>query len=396
MRKLQWSLALLVLAALLFTPLGAYAQETAQAEPTPTPTPQPLTVFTSYPSQVVGMDETVTLALKVRAGEPQVVQLSVEDAPTGWNLSFRGGGRTVSSVFVDGKNDASVDLRLEPAGVEPGTTHNFTVVATGSTGQVSRLPIQLTVQEKAPPALSLTTDLPVLRGKATTTFRFNVTVKNEGADEMNVNLTADAPPFFLVTFTYNSQDVTSVPLNGGESKRITVEARALNNIPASQYPIVVSAQGNDVSASLNLTAEVVGQPELSLTTPDGRLSGEANAGRTTTFKLVVSNTGSAPARNVTLSSSAPSGWNVTLEPKEIAAIEPGQTVEVTAQVQPAEKAINGDYVVTFTVRGDEVSSKSIDFRVTVTTSTLWGVAGVALIAVAVGVVALAVGRFGRR
>uniref|UniRef100_A0A7C1FQ74 Alpha-galactosidase NEW3 domain-containing protein n=1 Tax=Caldilinea aerophila TaxID=133453 RepID=A0A7C1FQ74_9CHLR len=394
MRKLQLSLALLVLTALLFMPLAAYAQEAAQAEPTPTP--QPLTIFTSYPSQVVGMDETVTLALKVRAGEPQVVQLSVEDAPTGWNLFFRGGGRTVSSVFVDGKNDASVDLRLEPAGAEPGTTHSFTVVATGSTGQVSRLPIQLTVQEKAPPALSLTSELPVLRGKATTTFRFNVTLKNEGTDDMNVNLTADAPPFFLVTFTLNAQDVTSVPLNGGESKRLTVEARALNNIPAAAYPIVVNAQGNDVSASLNLTAEVVGQPELSLTTPDGRLSGEANAGRTTSFKLVVSNTGSAPARNVTLSSSAPSGWNITLEPKEIAAIEPGQTVEVTAQVQPAEKAINGDYVVTFTVRGDEVSSKSIDFRVTVTTSTLWGIAGVALIAVAVGVVALAVGRFGRR
>lgn len=394
MRKLQLSLALLVLIALLFMPLAAYAQEAAQAEPTPTP--QPLTIFTSYPSQVVGMNETVTLVLKVRAGEPQVVQLSVEDAPNGWALSFRGGNRTVSSVFVDGKNDASVDLRLEPAGVEPGTTHTFTVVAAGSTGQVSRLPIQLTVQEKAPPALSLTTDLPVLRGKATTSFRFNVTLKNEGTDDMNVNLTTDAPPFFLVTFKLNAQDVTSVPLNGGESKRLTVEARALNNIPAADYPIVVNAQGDDVSASLNLTAQVVGQPELSLTTPDGRLSGEANAGRTTTFKLVVSNTGSAPARNVTLSSSAPSGWNITLEPKEIASIEPGQQVEVTAQVQPAEKAINGDYIVTFTVRGDDASSKSVDFRVTVTTSTLWGIAGVALIAVAVGVVALAVGRFGRR
>lgn len=394
MRKLQLSLALLVLIALLFMPLAAYAQEAAQAEPTPTP--QPLTIFTSYPSQVVGMNETVTLVLKVRAGEPQVVQLSVEDAPNGWALSFRGGNRTVSSVFVDGKNDASVDLRLEPVGVEPGTTHTFTVVAAGSTGQVSRLPIQLTVQEKAPPALSLTTDLPVLRGKATTSFRFNVTLKNEGTDDMNVNLTADAPPFFLVTFTLNAQDVTSVPLNGGESKRLTVEARALNNIPAADYPIVVNAQGDDVSASLNLTAQVVGQPELSLTTPDGRLSGEANAGRTTTFKLVVSNTGSAPARNVTLSSSAPSGWNITLEPKEIASIEPGQQVEVTAQVQPAEKAINGDYIVTFTVRGDDASSKNVDFRVTVTTSTLWGIAGVALIAVAVGVVALAVGRFGRR
>ncbi len=41
-------------------------------------------------------------------------------------------------------------------------------------------------------------------------------------------------------------------------------------------------------------------------------------------------------------------------------------------------------------------SKAVDFRITVLTSTLWGLVGVALIAVAVAVVGLAVVRFGRR
>jgi uncharacterized membrane protein len=39
---------------------------------------------------------------------------------------------------------------------------------------------------------------------------------------------------------------------------------------------------------------------------------------------------------------------------------------------------------------------SADYRVTVQTSTLWGLVGVALIAVAVGAVGFAVSRFGRR
>jgi uncharacterized membrane protein len=38
----------------------------------------------------------------------------------------------------------------------------------------------------------------------------------------------------------------------------------------------------------------------------------------------------------------------------------------------------------------------MDFRVTVRTSTLWGVVGIGLIAISVGIVGWAVMRFGRR
>jgi uncharacterized membrane protein len=53
-------------------------------------------------------------------------------------------------------------------------------------------------------------------------------------------------------------------------------------------------------------------------------------------------------------------------------------------------------MVTVSARPEDGNSESADFRITVLTSTLWGVAGVALIAVAVVVVGLAVARFGRR
>jgi len=110
----------------------------------------------------------------------------------------------------------------------------------------------------------------------------------------------------------------------------------------------------------------------------------------------VQNTGSAPARNVELSASQPSGWSVEFEPKQVSAINPDKQVEVTARIKPAEKAAAGDYMITARVRADGGVSKSADFRITVLTSTLWGVVGIALIAVAVMVVGLAVVRFGRR
>ncbi|MBW7884685.1 MAG: hypothetical protein H3C34_19005 [Caldilineaceae bacterium] len=394
MRKYQSIISVLLVTLFALLPGVAAAQDEA-AVPTAEATAQPLTIFTTYPAQIIGRGESLNLPLKLRSGSAEAVKLAVEDVPEGWTVSFRGGSRTVTAVYVDGQNDSAVDLRVEaPANAEAGP-HAFTVVATGA-DETSRLPLTLTVEEKAPPQLTLDTDLPTLRGKPSSSFRYNVTVKNEGGDDMNVSLSAETPPAFLATFTLNGQDVTSIPLTGGESKRLSVEVRAFNEVPAGTYPVTVNAQSGDLSASLPLEAEVVGQAELTFSTPDGRLSGEANAGRSTSFKLVVGNTGTAPAREVKVSANAPSGWNVTLEPESIPEVAPGQTVEVTANVQPADKAINGDYVVSYSARSDQASTKNMEMRITVTTSTLWGVAGVALIAVAVAAVALAVGRFGRR
>ena len=76
-------------------------------------------------------------------------------------------------------------------------------------------------------------------------------------------------------------------------------------------------------------------------------------------------------------------------------LAPGQNQEVQALITPAPKAIAGDYVtsVRATSRGESASS---NFRITVTTSTMWGIAGIGIIGVALLVMVGAVARFGRR
>jgi uncharacterized membrane protein len=71
-------------------------------------------------------------------------------------------------------------------------------------------------------------------------------------------------------------------------------------------------------------------------------------------------------------------------------------VAITAYITPADKAIAGDYNVTVRAAPASGQSQSVVFRITVATSTLWGVVGVLLVAAALAVVAVAVGRFGRR
>jgi uncharacterized membrane protein len=375
----------------------AYSPALAQ-DPSPQQSVAPaLAVFTSYPAQDAQVGETVTLPLTLHAvGAPsQVVRLAMQEAPQGWTATFRGGGRIIQAVYVQPDNDATADLRLEPPkDVSPGT-YRFVVSAQGD-GVSATLPIELTLQEKLPPSLQLDVDLPTLKGTPNTTFRYQATLKNDSDQDSVVNLIADAPAGFQVTISASGQEVTSLPLKANESRSLSIEVKLPPQTPAGEYPVTVQAQGSNTQATLALTAEVAGQSELSVTAPDGRLSGQAYAGRATPFQITVKNTGSAPAQNIQLSANQPSGWSVNFEPQQIPEIAPDGQVDVTANVQPAEKAVAGDYMVTVSAQPEGGTSHSADFRVTVLTSTLWGVVGVGLIAVAVVVVGLAVIRFGRR
>ncbi len=384
--------ALLLSVANVSVPTPVLAQEGGQ----PQDDVPGLTIFTRYPVQEIAIGENVTFDLKLRSGtSPQVVYLDTQNLPEGWTATFKGGGKVVRAAYVEPGDDTSLSLRVElPAEVQPDT-YRFSVVARGE-DENAELPIELIIKEKLPPSLEFEVDLPTLRGTPDTNFRFNVTLKNKGDEELSVNLMADAPSEFLVIFKSGGQEVTSIPVGANESKRLTVEAKPFVEVPADTYQFDVTAQGGDVRAETTLFAEVVGKPELSLAAPDGRLSGQAYAGEETSLKLVLRNDGSAPVRNIEMSASQPAGWEVKFEPEEIVEIAAGQQVEVTALLRPTKQAIAGDYMVTFRARPEGAASEAAEFRITVRTSTLWGIVGVALIAVAVVVVGLAVMRFGRR
>lgn len=391
MRRLWKTFALLAVVLLfLGAPLPVVAQTGASGDD-----PE-LVLFTDYPSQVIGFDESPTIKLTLRTGtEPQIVDLQMEEIPEGWTATFRGGSTVIRSVYVEPDQDATVNLKLEPPADVSGGAHEFVVLARGE-GATARLPLELTVQERVPARLTLDTDLPTVRGKPSSTFRYSANLKNEGDEEVTVNLLAEAPAGFLVTIKTGGTEVTSLPLEANSTKSLSIEAKPFLELPAGSYPFAVQAEGGGTQATLSLVAEVTGEADLTVTAPDGRLSGEANAGKETPLKVIVRNTGSAPAQGIEMSASEPAGWSVTFDPQKIGEIPAGQEVEVTANIRPADEALTGDYMVTVRAQPEGGASESAEFRITVLTSTLWGIVGVALIAVAVGVVALAVLRFGRR
>ena len=181
----------------------------------------------------------------------------------------------------------------------------------------------------------------------------------------------------------------------GRVKDLKVKVQPPADITAGNYQVKITAAAANLSADLPLSMEITGQPHLRLSGKDDRLSGSAEAGKSSTVDLVLSNDGSAPAQNIAISASAPSQWNVTFSDKSIDQLAPGETKTVTAFLEPPSKALAGDYMTTFRANAGGESS-SADFRISVTTSTLWGIVGVGLIAVALLVLVGAGARFGRR
>jgi uncharacterized membrane protein len=358
-----------------------------------------LFVTTTYPSRTIRAGETTTLDLSVRNFKlpPQLLQVKVPQAAAGWKAQLLGGGQPVAAVEVAPDSAETLQLRLEPPKGAAEGDHHFTVEARNSQYNAS-LPVTVTIGKEVPAQLKLTTNFPALRGTATTAFKYTMTVTNDSGRDATVNLSTQAPNNIQVNFTeaYGNQQITSIPIKAGSSKDVDAALSLPHATKAGDYRIVLQAKTAAASASLPVSLTIVGQPQLAVSGLGGRLSGDAYAGQPSQLTLVVRNDGSAAARDIELSASTPEDWKSSFDPKTVAALAPGGHQQVKVTLTPSDKAIAGDYQATITANGAGGLSDSANFRITVLTSTLWGVVAIGIIAAALLVVVFAVARFGRR
>ena len=87
---------------------------------------------------------------------------------------------------------------------------------------------------------------------------------------------------------------------------------------------------------------------------------------------------------------------MTFEPATIDRLVPGKDAEVQALITPSDKSLAGDYMTTIRADVARRNAPPSQFRITVATSTVWGMAGAGVIGVALLLMLGAVARFGRR
>jgi uncharacterized membrane protein len=377
--------------AMLLAPAGSQAGDAV-------PPLQGLWITTPHPEFSLKPGETGSIQLSIRNAHlpPQRLALELEGVPEGWEAAFKGGGRQISAVMVGPDETERLTLELKPP---PGGSAGTIALQVNARqeGQTITLPLSAKLSEAASGKLTLEPELPALRGTARSTFTFKIRATNGGAEQSLFNLSARTPEGFQAKFKrgYGSEEITGLPISAGSAENITLEIVPARTTAAGRYPIAVRVSAADKSAEANLSVEVTGEPQLRMVGPQERLSGDAIAGQESTFAFTLVNGGSAPAADIEMSASPPSGWSVAFEPKQIANIAPNETREVNVKIKPSERAVAGDYMVTLRSNGSGLS-ESAQFRTTVRTSTIWGAAGIGVIAAAVLVLGGAVMRYGRR
>jgi uncharacterized repeat protein (TIGR01451 family) len=388
--------ALAGLAATLGTGV-AFAQT-----PTPTPSvgapPAKLTLTTTYPSISVDPDNTAKFPLQVLSPNVERVDLTVTGTPDGWESTLKGGGLIVGSVTTTGTS-VSPALELDvkvPAGVQPGTT-KLQVHGVAPSGQAD-LTVDLVVGDISGGSATLTSDVVGQRGDTSKTFTFNLRLANDTATEQTFTFEGTGPDGWTVTVQPSGQtQAASVVVGAGDTENLTATVKPAIDATAQQYPIDVTAAAGDVTAQTQLIVEITGSYSFTMTSPDGRLNTSATAGSTTTYQVVLTNTGSADLQNVALTATPPSGWTTTWDTPTITTIPVGQSANANLSITPPSGTIAGDYIVTLRANADQVSTpQTIQLRTTVDTSSIWGFVGIAIIALVLIGLFLVFQRYGRR
>lgn len=353
----------------------------------------PLGVSTQYPGISAQPGSSVSFPLTISG--TGFVDLEVVSIPSGWTAIIFGAGKRFIRFTSPQMMWQLLNYGCRSSDAKNGS-YDIVIEASGSGGR-ARLPLNIKIDTDASGADKIEVQYPALSGPDTATFSFRGTLYNNSGRERFYSLGAAAPDGWQVAFkpAYQSNQITSLSLEAGKSQDLDISVKPPSGVKAGTYTITAAAASGSEITKVDLTVEIAGTYRMELSTPSGRLNLNTTAGKQGALTLELENTGSADLLGINLSASTPPGWAVTFEPEKVERIKAGEKQQITAFITPDSKAIAGDYIVNIRASAPETSD-SADIRVTVQTSTLWGIVGVAIIAGVIYWVVTTFQKYGRR
>ncbi|PTN09971.1 alpha-galactosidase-like protein [Mangrovibacterium marinum] len=372
----------------LFSLLGLTAASTKAADEKTS-----VTLYTPYTQVSVPPGQSIKYSIELinNSDELRNEPIRITGLPRSWDYSLKSGNYNVKQLAVlpGEKKTFTLDVQV-PLKVNKGNYH-FNV----ETESTNTLPLTVTVSKQGTFKTEFTTDQNNMSGHANSSFTFKAKLNNSTDEKQVYAMEAHAPRGWDVTFKANYKQVASVNVDENSAKDVSIEIKPPAQIEAGTYKIPVVAATNSMTSQLDLTVVITGSYGMDLTTPNGLLSTKITAGDKKQVELVIRNTGSAPLEDIKLTSSKPSDWEVTFDPKAVIRIEPGKKATVQATVKASKNAIAGDYVTKFTAKTPEASSNA-EFRMSVRTPMILGGMGILIILVALGSVGFLFRKYGRR
>ena len=265
-----------------------------------------LEVTTPFPAVAVAPGTKVSFDLTVASTRTANVALALSGVPEGWTASLLGGGFVVDGVAVTSGTAGEVRLDvdvpadaaagtstiagdrprrrspgrpadLRPGGRRGGRRHHADDVHADADRRVGRdLHVRPAVPERHGPGRD-----GVGRGERAGGLGRRGHADRRDAGRLH-GRRGRAPP-----------------------RTSTVTATAPDDVAAGTYPITVEAHAGERTIPADLGIEVTGSYSMTLATPNDVLSASGSAGSPTTQAFEITNTGTAPLTEVTLTATPP-------------------------------------------------------------------------------------------
>lgn len=383
--RLIWSVLLCAMLAFFSYPFYVSAEEKEIKSSRLEGPERGIGLFTEYTGITVARGESVRteLVLVNKGRHHETISVMLTNIPKGWKATLRGGSYSVSGLYVPPDSSKRVTLQLDPEKNTAPGNYTFSMEAATS-DNAYRVTHEFTVKMGAVGTessdLQISTSYPVLRGPTDSKFEFSLEITNKSEADRTVNINATAPEKWEVNVkpAYEEKHISSFRIRGGQSQTVSVQVTPPNGAAVGQYPIHVRIGSGERQTDVPLAVILTGIYKLEVTTTTGLLSLDAIAGETASFSFLIKNTGSAAIRNISMDAFKPENWIVEFKPEKLDVLQPGEMKQITATVKPNAQALVGDYSVGISVEGEKVN-KTLEMRVTVKSSSVWGWIGVGII-----------------
>jgi len=344
-------------------------------------------IFCQFPGKSVAPGDTVQFQLKLKnpLGAEMRFKISLDSIPANWTASVKSAsGEYVTAVILD--SNEFVDLVVEvksPSTAEPGKEYGISVNVESSDGNImSSLPLNIVLNE-IEKDVKITTKFPEVTVEAGELVQYPITIANLGGTDTLLLLSAEPPAEWKTAFKSGTLEVSRLYLEAGKSENLVIEATPPSTANIGTYEILVQVGSEDgvIYAMMKLKATIVGSYALSL--KPSTLLTSITTGGSVTFTASITNTGSTSITGVRLGIEAPEEWESSITPTIIEKLEPLESFTFTLVVKAPEDTVAGDYLITLKGLSDQVTSDSVQVRVTATTPTSWGLIGVGIAVVVV-------------
>ncbi|MDR2036993.1 MAG: hypothetical protein LBQ60_03625 [Bacteroidales bacterium] len=212
------------------------------------------TEFTTTQANMEGQSNatfTYNAKLRNRTAEKQLYGLTT-NAPRGWNVSFRAGGKQVTSVEVEPNNIIDITIEVKPpAKIEAGT-YKFPIrTATSNTSAELELEAVITGSYE----MELTTPQGLLSTSITAgdEKKVELVIHNPGSSELrDIEFSANKPVDWSITFEPSKVDV----LRTGGSTQVTAIIKAPQKVIPGDYATKITARTPEASSGIDFRITV--------------------------------------------------------------------------------------------------------------------------------------------